>query len=267
MAGTLCILVRSRPSYKFRRPPQEPFHVMFWRIVACLSLTLISDLRADAPPPVATFSIVAVDPDTGEIGVAVQSKIVGVGSIVPFAKAGVGAVATQSYANVGYGPLGLLALDSGLTPDKTLNLLTRDDPLRESRQVGIIAADGTSANFTGKECHSWAGGKIGKNYAVQGNILAGPEVIDAMATAFENTSGVLAERLIAALRAGQKAGGDKRGRQSAALLIVRDGWGYGGLNDRYRDIRVDEHETPIKELERVYRKHLELFPRPDSPEN
>lgn len=234
---------------------------MFWRPILALFVLSSSSLWAD-DPPVATFSIIAVDKTTGEIGVAVQSKIVGVGSIVPFAKAGVGAVATQSYANVGYGPLGLMALEASLSPDKTLKLLIDEDPLREARQVGIIDAHGKAVNFTGKECHGWAGGKIGENYAVQGNLLAGPEVVDEMARTFEETEGVLAERLIAALRAGQKAGGDKRGRQSAALLIVREGWGYGGLSDRYRDIRVDEHETPIEELERVYRKHRELFPRP-----
>ena len=213
-------------------------------------------------PTVATFSIVAVDPATGEIGVAVQSKIVGVGSVVPFAKAGVGAVATQAYANVGYGPLGLMALEAGMKPDAVIDLLVDDDPLREMRQVAVIAADGTSANFTGRECMDWAGGITGENFAVQGNILTGEEVITAIAKAFQETEGVLAVRLLAALRAGQEAGGDARGKQSAALLIVREGWGYGGLNDRFRDIRVDEHETPIVELERVYWKHRALFPRP-----
>ena len=205
----------------------------------------------------------AVDPDTGEIGVAVQSKIVGVGSIVPFAKAGVGAVATQSFANTGYGPLGLLALQSDLDPDQTIKLLTENDPLHPSRQVGVISADGEAATFTGDDCHDWAGGLIGENYAVQGNILTGPEVVEAMAKAFEETEGVLAERLIASLAAGQEAGGDKRGRQSASLLIVREGWGYGGIDDRFRDVRVDDHATPVAELERVYRLHRELFPRPE----
>ncbi|MDF1862699.1 MAG: DUF1028 domain-containing protein [Verrucomicrobiales bacterium] len=214
-------------------------------------------------PPVATFSIVAVDPATGEIGVAVQSKIVGVGSIVPFAKAGVGAVATQSFANTGYGPLGLRSLEAGLTSERTIEILTADDPLRERRQVGVINAEGKGANFTGEECHGWSGGRVGENFAIQGNILAGPEVVEAMAEAFETTGGVLAERLLASLKAGQEAGGDKRGRQSAGLLIVREGWGYGGVDDQFRDIRVDDHETPIAELERVYRKHRALFPRPD----
>ncbi len=219
-------------------------------------------MKSEEPPPVATFSIVAVDPDTGEIGVAVQSKIVGVGSIVPFAKAGVGAIATQSFANTGYGPLGLLALQSDLDPDQTIKLLTENDPLHPSRQVGVISADGEAATFTGDDCHGWAGGLTGENYAVQGNILTGPEVVEAMAKAFEEAEGVLAERLIASLAAGQEAGGDKRGRQSASLLIVRESWGYGGIDDRFRDVRVDDHATPIAELERVYRLHRELFPRP-----
>ncbi len=234
------------------------------RLILSLSFILLPPILAlSAEPTVATFSIVALDPDTGEIGVAVQSKIVGVGSVVPFAKAGVGAVATQAYANVGYGPLGLLALNTGMTPKATMELLTREDPLRESRQVGILSATGETATFTGKDCMDWAGGKTGKNYAVQGNILNGEDVITAMAKAFEDLDGVLAERLLAALEAGQTAGGDRRGRQSAALLVVRKNWGYGGLSDRFRDIRVDEHETPITELKRVYQKHRALFPRPE----
>jgi uncharacterized Ntn-hydrolase superfamily protein len=215
------------------------------------------------PPTVATFSIVAVDPVTGEIGIAVQSRIVGVGGIVPFARAGVGAVATQAYANVAYGPAGLAALDEGIPPEKVLPLLTENDPQREKRQVGIIDAAGVAANFTGGECMDWAGGIVGEHFAVQGNILTGGEVVVAMAAAFRESTGLLAERLIAVLKAGQAAGGDKRGMQSAALLIVREGWGYGGLNDRFRDIRVDEHTDPITELERVYRAHCKLFPRPE----
>lgn len=230
-------------------------------VLALCLFTVIGQTKE--PPVVATFSIVAVDPETAEIGVAVQSKIVGVGAVVPFAKAGVGAVATQANANVGYGPLGLLALQSGMTSEDTIKLLTQNDPLAGVRQVGVISADGKSASFTGKKCFGWAGGITGENYAVQGNILTGEEVAKAMAEAFEQTKGVLAERLIAALKAGQEAGGDRRGRQSAALLVVREGWGYGGLTDRFRDIRVDEHETPILELERVYQKHRALFPRPE----
>ena len=232
-------------------------------VCLCALLLLAITAKSEEPPPVATFSIVAVDPDTVEIGVAVQSKIVGVGSIVPFAKAGVGAVATQSFANTGYGPLGLLALQSNLDPDQTIKLLTGNDPLHPSRQVGVISASGEAATFTGDDCHGWAGGLTGENYAVQGNILTGPEVVEAMAKAFEETEGVLAERLIASLAAGQEAGGDKRGRQSASLLIVREGWGCGGVDDRFRDVRVDDHATPIAELERVYRLHRKLFPRPE----
>jgi len=218
--------------------------------------------RADQPV-VGTFSIVALDPATGEIGVAVQSRIVAVGGIVPFAVAGVGAVATQAYANVLYGPAGLAILAEGIAPAECIRLLTDGDPLRETRQLGLIDAAGTAVNFTGNECNAWAGGRVGQNYAVQGNILAGPAVVAAMAEAFEETGGVLAERLLASLKAGQAAGGDKRGMQSAALLIVREGWGYAGLNDRYRDLRVDEHADPITELERVYRAHCRLFPRPE----
>lgn len=222
-------------------------------------------VMAEEPPAVATFSIVAVDQDTGEIGVAVQSKIVGVGSIVPFAKSGVGAVATQAFANTGYGPLGILALESGLSPEATVELMTDHDPASASRQVAVINAKGETASFTGKECFSWAGSIAGKDFSAQGNILTGPEVIEAMAESFRASQGCLAERLLDALAAGQQAGGDKRGRQSAALLIVRENWGYGGISDRFRDIRVDDHPSPIAELERVYRLHRKLFPRPETP--
>ena len=242
-------------------PDDVPAMNFVYRLTACL--VLAASASANEPPTVATFSIVAVDPATGEIGVAVQSKIVGVGAIVPFAKAGIGAVATQAFANVGYGHLGLFALESHLDPERAIKLLIRDDPGREMRQVGIVSASGESATFTGKECHDWAGGLSGENVAIQGNILAGPEVIESMAEAFENTEGVLALRLLSALAAGQEAGGDRRGRQSASLLVVRDGWGYGGLNDRFRDIRVDDHPTPITELKRIYHLHCDLFPRPE----
>lgn len=234
---------------------------------ACLPLltfvlTGTPSLTQAETPLVATFSIVATDPETGEIGVAVESKIVSVGSIVPFARAGVGAVATQSYANVKYGPFGLHLLEEGHSPDSVLSMLTQADPQRDHRQAGIIDSDGHASSFTGNACTPWAGSIVGKNFAVQGNMLTGPEVVEAMAKAFQENEGVLAERLLAALEAGQKAGGDKRGRQSAALIIVREGWGYGGMNDRFRDVRVDEHETPIKELRRVYEAHRKLFPRP-----
>lgn len=233
-------------------------------LLALQGISSAEETDNPAPPPVATFSIVAVDRETGEIGVAVQSRIVGVGAVVPWAKAGVGAVATQSWANVRYGPVGLAILELGSTPEQAIEMLTRADPEKASRQVGIIDAAGNAATFTGDECKAWAGGRKGDGYAVQGNILTGKEVVDAMAEAFENSSGdLLAERLLAALEAGQAAGGDKRGKQSAGLLVVRQGWGYGGGNDRFRDVRVDEHEHPIAELRRVYEKHRDLFPRPD----
>lgn len=230
--------------------------------ILIFTLTVTPFLLEAAPPQVATFSIVATDPATGEIGIAVQSKIVSVGSIVPFARAGVGAVATQSYANVKYGPFGLYLLEEGHSPDDVLSMLTQADPQREHRQAGIIDAEGNATSFTGKNCTPWAGSIAGRHFAVQGNMLTGPEVVEAMAKAFQETEGVLAERLLASLEAGQAAGGDKRGRQSAALIIAREGWGYGGMNDRFRDVRVDEHETPIKELRRIYLAHRKLFPRP-----
>ncbi|MGY8643722.1 MAG: DUF1028 domain-containing protein [Verrucomicrobiales bacterium] len=236
---------------------------MKWFLIFTAAALTVSNFAGEnETPTVATFSIVAVDKSTGEIGVAVQSKIVGVGSIVPFAEAGVGAVATQAYANVRYGPIGLLMLKTGATPEQTIDMLTKNDPEKAHRQVGIVSAGGEVATFTGEKCSDWAGGISGDGFVVQGNILTGESVITAMAEAFKKTEGLLAERLIAALEAGQAEGGDKRGRQSAALLLVREGWGYAGLNDRFRDIRVDEHETPIKELRRVYEKHRALFPRP-----
>jgi len=227
-----------------------------------------SSLRPTSEPaafqaPVATFSILAVDLATGEIGVATQSKIVAVGAIVPFAKAGTGAVATQAYANAGYGPLGLLALDSGMAPAEAVALLVREDPLQDLRQVAVISPEGEVAVHTGDECHPWAGSLAGDHCIALGNILAGPEVLVEMVRAFETTEGALAERLLAALHAGQAAGGDRRGKQSAALRVVREGWGYGGIGDLFRDLRVDDSEAPIEALEEVYRKHRALFPRPD----
>ena len=213
-------------------------------------------------PVVATFSIVAYDPDTKELGVAVQSKFIAVGSVVPWAKAGVGAVATQSYANTTYGPKALDLMSQGVEPEKVMSLLTDIDRKAADRQVGLVDAKGRSATFTGDRCNAWAGGIKGENFACQGNILAGEDVVKNMAKSFQESKGDLGERLIAALAAGQEAGGDSRGMQSAALLIVRDGWGYGGFNDRYRDLRVDDHAEPIKELKRVYDLHREIFPKP-----
>lgn len=216
------------------------------------------------PPPVATFSIVAVDPETGEIGVAVQSKFLAVGAVVPWAKAGVGAVATQAWANIGYGVDGLELLAAGRSAEDVIKKLTSADQQKDRRQVAVIAANGKASNFTGTGCLDWAGGIIGKDFAVQGNLLAGKEVVEAMAESLRVSAGKapLAQRLIDALRDGQKAGGDKRGRQSAALLVVRKGWGYGGMGDRFRDLRVDDHETPIEELQRLYTLHRKIVKRP-----
>jgi uncharacterized Ntn-hydrolase superfamily protein len=194
---------------------------------------------------------VAFDPETGDLGVAVESKFFAVGPVVPFAAAGVGAVATQSYANTSYGPRGLEMLSQGMSAADVVTALTEADDGREVRQVGVVDAQGASATFTGESCLHWAGGRTGPGYAVQGNILSGPAVVDAMAEAYELTGGDLATRMVAALAAGQAAGGDARGRQSAALVVAREGGGYGGYNDRYIDLRVDDHPTPIAELQRL----------------
>ena len=221
-----------------------------------------TELPEQRLPPVATFSIVAFDPDTGELGVAAQSKFIAVGAVVPWAAADVGAVATQAEANTTYGPDALKRLAAGEEPEKVLANLLAGDKGRQHRQVGIVDAKGRAANFTGKRCHPWAGGRTGGNYCVQGNILAGPQVVAKMAEAFEAARGDLGERMIASLAAGQAAGGDRRGRQAAALLIVRKGGGYGARNDRYRDLRVDDHKEPVKELLRIYRLHKQAFPPP-----
>ncbi|HET7657521.1 MAG TPA: DUF1028 domain-containing protein [Bacillales bacterium] len=210
---------------------------------------------------VATFSIVGYDPAAEEWGIAVQSKFLGVGAVVPWAKAGVGAVATQSNANTAYGPEGLELMQSGKTAEETIRLLIEADEDRDSRQVGIVDKDGNAATYTGNGCYDWAGGVTGKHYAAQGNILVGRETVEAMARTFEAVEGKLAERLIAALDAGQRAGGDSRGRQSAALLVVREKGGYGGYNDRALDLRVDDHPEPIHELERIYHLHQLYFAR------
>ncbi len=205
-----------------------------------------------APPVVETYSIVAADPEAGEVGVAVASRFFAVGSVVPFARAGAGAVATQSYANTSYGPRGLDLLASGLSAGEVVQVLTRGDEGRDSRQLGVVAANGDSATFTGSKCNAWAGGRAGPGYAVQGNILTGEPVVAAMERAFLESAGKpLAERLHAALSAGDAAGGDSRGKQSAALLVARARGGYGGYNDRAIDIRVDDHAEPVAELGRL----------------
>jgi len=199
-----------------------------------------------------TFSIVAYDPKNNEWGVAVQSKFVAVGSIVPYAKAKVGAIATQAYANTSYGPNGLALLEKGLTAEETIQRLIKDDEKKEERQVGIVDSFGNAASFTGSECFEWAGHIVGKNFSCQGNILASEEVVKAMAKAFETTRGDLIEKFFAVLDAGQEAGGDRRGRESAAILIVKEKGAYDGGTDNYINIRVDEHPTPIKELKKVF---------------
>lgn len=211
-----------------------------------------------------TFSIVARDPQTGELGIAVQSKFLAVGAVVPWAKAGIGAIATQSWANTTYGPRGLELLASGLPASEVLAQLTRDDDKRASRQVGIVGITGAPATYTGEECFPWAGGLIGEHYACQGNILVGEDTVLAMARTFEETTGHLCDRLIAALAAGQTAGGDSRGQQSAALLVVREGGGYEGFNDRYIDLRVEDHPHPIDELHRILQLH-KLYLSPTEP--
>lgn len=240
---------------------------------------------------VATYSIVAYDPERKEWGVGVASKFLAVGAVVPWAKAGVGAIATQSFANTTYGPKGLELLSQGKSATEVVMLLTdggtttvesteavtmerlfprlrrrpqlqfirtsqevtlaEEDKGKAVRQVGIIDANGNPASFTGAKCNSWAGGKTGKNYACQGNLLAGEAVVAGMAKAFEEAAGPLAWRIIAAMQAAEKAGGDKRGKQSAAILIVREKGGYGGFNDRAIDFRVDDHFDPVPELARI----------------
>ncbi|MCM3574097.1 DUF1028 domain-containing protein [Mesobacillus subterraneus] len=199
-----------------------------------------------------TFSIVGYDPQEKEWGIAVQSKFLGVGAVVPFAKAGVGAVATQSYANTAYGPQALELMAQGKSAEEVMELITKDDPDKEMRQVGLIDAEGNAATYTGTYCYDWAGGVTGKHFAAQGNILVDENTVKAMAETFESKKGSLAHRLLQALNAGQQNGGDSRGQQSAALLVVKEKGGYGGYNDRYIDLRVDDHPDPITELIRIY---------------
>jgi uncharacterized Ntn-hydrolase superfamily protein len=219
--------------------------------------------REAIPSLVATFSVCGFDPTTGDLGVAVQSKFFGVGSVVPWAKANVGAIATQSYANVAYGPDGLKLLEVGKDAKETVKSLTEADAGRDQRQVGIVDAKGNCASYTGAKCNPWAGHIEGKNFCVQGNILAGEEVVKAMASAYEEARKAarseLADGLMAALEAGQRAGGDTRGQQSAALLVVRDRGGFGGANDRYIDLRVEDHAEPIKELARLLEVHKKFY--------
>ena len=200
-----------------------------------------------------TFSIVAFDPATNDLGVAVASKFPAVGVVVPWARAGVGAVATQAWALTSYGPDGLALMgEANCAAPVALDRLTQADPRRDDRQVGMVDAEGGAATFTGAKCMEWAGGRAGDRYAAQGNILTGHGVIEAMCDAFESTEGDLVDRLLAAVLAGDAEGGDRRGKQSAALLVVREGGGYEGYTDRYVDLRVDDHPEAPAELARVF---------------
>jgi uncharacterized Ntn-hydrolase superfamily protein len=203
-------------------------------------------------PTFGTFSIVAYDPDREEWGVAVQSKFISVGAVVPWAEAGVGAVATQARANVRYGPIGLKLLGEGVPATEVVQRLVDADPQRAERQVGVVDRQGGSAAYTGKKCMDWAGHLSGYGFTCQGNILMASAVVEGMARAYESTPGDLPERLLAALSAGQREGGDRRGMQSAAMLVVRKSGGYDEGRDRWIDIRIDDHPSPIEELKRVF---------------
>lgn len=208
---------------------------------------------------VPTYSIVAFDPSSGDLGVAVQSRYFSVGSVVPWAEADVGAVATQSFVNVSYGPRGLQFLKQGLEVEEVIDRLTSEDEGRELRQLGIVDRKGNVAAYTGEKCLEWAGSKIGDCYSAQGNILVGEEVVEDMGETFECVEGDLAHRLVAALEAGEKAGGDARGRQSAALLVVRKDGGRGGYGDRFVDLRVEDNPDPIGELKRLLNLHRAYY--------
>lgn len=254
------------------------------RWISCLMsmlifvLSLLHVLSLNRDPLVSTFSIVAVDPETGDVGVAVQSKFPNVRPVVPWAEAGVGAVATQSFANIGYGSKGLTLMRNGATAEEALRILIAGDSARDVRQVGLVDARGNAASWTGNECFDWAGGRAGSNFggkgvvvtgkgfAAQGNILVSRETVEALAKTFQETPGPLSDKLVAALVAGGKAGGDRRGEQSAALLVKRAGAGYDGTTDDYIDISIYDHPTPLKELERLYALHKLFFFR-SSPEN
>ena len=211
-----------------------------------------------------TFSIVACDLEENTWGVAVASKFPAVGAVVPWAQAGAGAVATQAFANTSFGPHGLALIGTGLSAQATLARLLEDDPEKELRQVGLVDAQGGSATFSGSGCFAWAGGIAGNGYAIQGNILAHENVVPAMENAFLNTKGNLPARLHAALMAGDRAGGDRRGRQSAAVYVAKPNAGYGGYLDRWLDYRVDDHEDPVPRLGELLEMHDLYFGK--SPE-
>jgi uncharacterized Ntn-hydrolase superfamily protein len=210
-------------------------------------------------PPMNTFSIVARDAETGDFGVAVQSRAFAVGANVSWAQASVGAIATQSKGNPTYGRRGLALLQAGWKAQDVVDYLTLNDPLRENRQVGIVDQNGTTATRTGQHCTPWAGVRTGPGYAAQGNTLVSSAVIDAMAETYESTEGNFANRLLCALEAAQAAGGDSRGKQSATLLVVRERGGYRGGTDRLLDLRVDDHPEPLPELRRVFEVHQDMY--------
>lgn len=220
--------------------------------VRAIVLALLFATPAFAGPPSGTFSIVACDTATGELGVAVESRAFSVGTRVPWARAGVGAVATQASTRAAYGPRGLAMLQAGLEPRTVIDSLLADDTDRDHRQLGVVSAFGRAANYTGDKCSAWAGGIVGPGFAIQGNILAGQQVVRAMERAFRETQGELSVRLLAALAAGQAAGGDKRGQQSAALLVVRPSDEYPEYRDRYVNLKVEDSARPIDELTRLY---------------
>ena len=211
-----------------------------------------------------TYSIVALDRATGDLGVAVQSKFLAVGAVVPWARASVGAIATQSFANVAHGPDGLRYLSEGLSATEVLDRLVTADELREERQLGVVDRQGGSATHTGRGCFAWAGGRTGDGFAAQGNILAGPAVVDGLADTFVAGGSPFPELLIACLAAAEMAGGDRRGSESAALLVVREGGGFGGGNDRWIDLRVDQHDDPVAELGRVLEFQRLYYEQPDA---
>lgn len=214
-------------------------------------------------PIPSTFSIVAGDLDEKAWGIAVASKFPAVGAVVPWAQATVGAVATQSYANTSFGPRGLEMMQRGLSAEETLASLLDDDEDRELRQVGLVDASGQAATFTGRKCFDWAGGLTGTGYAIQGNILSGENVINAMQVAFVGAKGDLPARLYQALLAGDRAGGDRRGKQSAAIYVVKPEGGYGGFIDRWIDYRVDDHNDPIPSLGELLKLHELYFGESD----
>ncbi|MDB4896301.1 MAG: hypothetical protein JWN15_2563 [Firmicutes bacterium] len=216
---------------------------------------------------IATYSIVARDPNTGELAIGVQSKFLAVGSAVPWAQAGTGAVATQAWANVAYGPTGLALLAEGLSAQEVVDRLVAEDEGRDHRQLGVVDSKGNAAAYTGAKCMHWAGHHVGDGFTCQGNILVGEETVSEMARAYTaaGTLPHLADRMIAALAAAQSAGGDSRGKQSAALYVVREKGGYGGFNDRLVDLRVDDHPEPIEELRRLLALHRQVWLGPTPP--